>query len=178
MDKAKKYKEKILRIFSDKNGKILFFIILLGSVGMLLISLSEFLPSEKNTSKASDNYQTFDYEQEEFLENRIETELSKISGAGKTSVMLTFDSSKEYYYAKNSTKEEDSEEKNTEFEYVVIEGENGEEPIIIKTTEAQIRGVLVICEGGDDPSVREKIIDALCALLDISSNCVSVAKMA
>lgn len=180
MNNIKKYKEKLIGIFSDKNSKTLFFIILLGSVGMLLISLSDFFPSEHSLddSTADKHQQTIDYEQEELLESRIEAEISKISGAGETSVLLTFDSSEEYFYAKNSTEEEDSEEKNTEHEFVVIEGESGEKPVVIKTKKAKIRGVLVICEGGDDPTVREKIIEALCALLDIPSNCVSVAKMA
>ena len=59
-----------------------------------------------------------------------------------------------------------------------MEGAEGEEPIVLKTDEAKIRGVLVVCEGGDDPFVCEKILEAICALLDVPSNKVSVAKMA
>ena len=61
---------------------------------------------------------------------------------------------------------------------MIIDGENGEEPIVIKTVGAKIRGVFVVCEGGDDPVIKEKIIKALCALLDIQSNQVSVTKLA
>ena len=57
-------------------------------------------------------------------------------------------------------------------------GDDGEKPIVIRTDEAKIRGVLVICEGGKNPLVREKIIEAVCALFNIPSNKVSVAEMA
>ena len=53
-----------------------------------------------------------------------------------------------------------------------------EEPLVLKTKEAKIRGVLVVCEGGENPLVCEKVLEAVCALLDIPSNKVSVAKMA
>ncbi|MBR5310108.1 MAG: hypothetical protein IKU42_03175 [Oscillospiraceae bacterium] len=178
MDKIKSYKEKIIKTFSEKKGKVIYLIFLLGFVGILLISLSELFPEEKTSGINSEKQKTAVYEYENLLEERIETEISKISGAGKTSVLLTFDTSKEYFYAENSFIEENSEEKNTENELVIVDGEKGEEPVIIRTKEAKIRGILVICEGGDDPTVREKIIEALCALLDIPSNCVSVAKMA
>ena len=92
--------------------------------------------------------------------------------------MLTFASSKEYFYAENFSEDRSDTEKKNESEIVIIEGENGEKPVILKTEEEDIRGVFVICEGGDNAVVREKIIEALCALLDIPSNSVSVAKMA
>ncbi|MBR5872423.1 MAG: stage III sporulation protein AG, partial [Oscillospiraceae bacterium] len=65
-----------------------------------------------------------------------------------------------------------------EDEIVIIEDDDGEKPIVIRTDEAKIRGVLVICEGGKNPLVREKIIEAVCALFNIPSNKVSVAEMA
>lgn len=179
MDKIKKYKDKVIKIFTEKNNKSVYFIFLLGALGILLITLSDLFPEKSNENGNPDTENRFEsYNQEEILENRIEEIISKISGAGKTSVMVTFDSSKEYFYAKDSSEDSNPEEKKREYEFVVIEDNDGEKPIVIKSEEAKIRGVLVICEGGDNPSVREKIIEALCALLDIPSNCVSVAKMA
>ena len=112
------------------------------------------------------------------LEEKLEEEISKISGAGKTSVMITFDSSKEYFYAQNSSEDIDETEVKKENEFVITEGESGDTPIMLKTKEAKVRGVLVICEGGENALVREKIIESVCALLDIPSNHISVAKMA
>ena len=40
-----------------------------------------------------------------------------------------------------------------------------------------MEGVAVICSGGDDIVVKEKIIDCVCALFNISATRVSVAKL-
>lgn len=179
MDIIKNLNTKIKELFGKKQSKKTMFILLLGCVGMLLICLSEFIPEESGSTKiVSAEPQADVSAREEELEKRLEGILSKINGAGETVVMLTFASSKEYFYAENFSEDRDETENSRETEIVIIDGENGEEPIVIKTAEAEIRGVLVICEGGENALVREKIIEALCALLDIPSNRVSVAKMA
>ncbi len=179
MENVKNFIKKIKIFFNSKENKKLYIIFLLGCIGILLISLSEFSSSASEVSASKSAISTNPvFEPDEKLETRLEEEISKISGAGKTSVMLTFDSSKEYFYAKNSNESVDENEKNREQEFVVIEGKDGDEPIILKTAEAKVRGVLVVCEGGNNAVVREKIIEALCALLDISSNHISVAGMA
>lgn len=179
MEAINKLNIKIKDFFGKMQSKKAMFVLLLGCVGMLLVGLSELIPAEKESAKNVSNKNEPDIsEREEALEERLEIMLSEIEGAGKTSVMLTFDSSKEYFYAENSSEDRKDSENSKESELVIINGENGEEPIVIKTAEADIRGVLVICEGGGNALVREKIIEALCALLDIPSNRVSVAKMA
>ncbi len=170
---------KIKNFFGKNQKKSVTAVLILGCAGMLIIFLSEFLSTEPKSGINENSGVAFDNSEyvKEF-EARLESKISKIKGAGKTSVMLTFASSKEVLYAENFTEEKDDTQMGKESEIVIIEGENGEEPIILKSEEAKIRGVLVICEGGDNASVREKIIEALCALLDIPSNKVSVARMA
>ena len=92
--------------------------------------------------------------------------------------MLTLDSSEEFSYAQNSTEEIFENESTRKSEIITVENGSSETPVIVKTTEAKIRGILVICKGGDDPFVSEKIIESLRALLDVPSNRISVAKMA
>ena len=62
--------------------------------------------------------------------------------------------------------------------------ENSKELVYIdgtttKTKEIQplIRGVLVLCEGGDDPTVVERITQAVTKTLGISSAKVCIAKL-
>ena len=104
--------------------------------------------------------------------------VSSLERAGNTPRPITFDSSKEYFYAKNSSENIGDSETEKESEFVILDSSEGEKPIVLKTDEAKIRGVLVVCEGGKDPFVCEKILEAICALLDIPSNKVSVAEMA
>ena len=167
------------KLFEDNKNKKLIWIVLAGCIGILMISVSELTANDNSEyTERKDQYAFLAEEQTLMLETKLEEKISEISGAGKTSVMITADSSKEYFYAENHSENSEETEKSIEREFVVIEGENGDEPIVLKIKESKIRGVLVICEGGNNPVIKEKIIEAVCALLDVSSNSVSVAKMA
>jgi stage III sporulation protein AG len=85
-------------------------------------------------------------------EGDLERMLANIRGAGKTKVLLTMENSVEYVYLKDST---------------------------TKTKEIQphIRGVLVVCEGGDDPVAVERITTAVTKALDISTAKVCITKL-
>ena len=176
MSEIKSFVSKFKDIFSVIKNKKNVLIVSLGFIGIFLIFISEIVPErEKEIVKTpSDLPSGFELE----LEKRLEEAVSQISGAGKTDITITLDSSKEYFYAKNSSENIDDSETEKESELVILEGAEGEEPIVLKTDEAKIRGVLVVSEGGNDPLVCEKILEAICALLDIPSNKVSVAKMA
>ena len=82
----------------------------------------------------------------------LQTVISKIEGAGKTEVLLTMENSVEYVYLDNSTTK-------------------------TKEIEPLIRGVLVVCEGGDDPVVVERVTDAVTKALDISTAKVCITKL-
>ena len=176
MSEIKSFVSKFKDMFSVIKNKKNVLIVSLGFIGIFLIFISEIVPErEKEIVKTPSDFPSgFELE----LEKRLEEAVSQISGAGKTDITITLDSSKEYFYAKNSSENIDDSETEKESELVILEGAEGEEPIVLKTDEAKIRGVLVVCEGGNDPLVCEKILEAICALLDIPSNKVSVAKMA
>ena len=82
----------------------------------------------------------------------VKTYSTKIQGAGKTEVLLTMENSVEYVYLDNSTTK-------------------------TKEIEPLIRGVLVVCEGGDDPVVVERVTDAVTKALDISTAKVCITKL-
>ena len=91
--------------------------------------------------------------------------------------MITLKSTKEGVYAKN-TENSSTEGSNSENnEYVIYDGENGDSPLLLKEKFPSVEGVAVICSGGDDIVVKEKIIDCVCALFNISATRVSVAKL-
>ena len=43
--------------------------------------------------------------------------------------------------------------------------------------EPRVKGVVVVCEGGDRPEVVGKVVDAVTVALDISSARVSVSRL-
>lgn len=179
MDSFKKFFEEIKKTISKmKAGKSLL-ILLLGCFGILLIGFSELIPSEKEEISEFSEGESFRIrEKEEEIEERIKNAVTKIKGAGKTEVTVMLESSGEYFYAENHSENSEENSFERESEYVIIDGEKGEKALLIKLKEAEIRGVLIVCEGGKNPIVAEKIIDAVRSLLNIPSNKVSVAEMA
>jgi len=167
--------------FKDKDiTKLLLWV---GIIGIGLIFLSEFIPesSSAKTENAA-SVTGFCFEKEQKLEKRLEEMISKIDGAGKTKVMLTLDTSEQYYYltesVSRSSQSAEEFEKESEEEIARIDDGNGEKPVLQKIDESKIRGVLVVCQGGNNAKIKESILNAVCAVLNLSSEQVSIAKMA
>ncbi len=90
-------------------------------------------------------------EYEEVLEKRLSDILSGIEGVGELSVMVTLECSEETEYGKN-------------------------EEMLLSVKMPRVRGVIVVCGGGDSVVVQEKVIRAVSGVLGISSARVSVIK--
>lgn len=166
-------KKIILRIKSDKKAMLIIFIGLLGII-LIMLSGSE---SEKKTETDNNNQQIILSERE--LACDVEKFIENIDGAGKSKVILTFDSFEETVYAIDKN-ESFSQNGNSDVEnkYVIIDNDKGEGGMQLKIISPKIRGVAVLCKGGDNPIVKEQIITAISALFDISTNKISVATMA
>ena len=106
-----------------------------------------------------------------------------MQGAGKTGVMITLDSGKEYLYAQNTSVEESSDsssqKRSEENEYYTVKDtSNGETPVIIRESEPQVRGVIVVCEGADNSAVKAAITHAVSSIFNIAESKISVNKIA
>lgn len=169
--------EKIKDIF--KKDKKLLIILILAIVGILLLLVSELIPDTKSEISKEDSQTMSEYA--ESMENKLKKIISSIEGAGNTDVMVTVDTSEENVFAKEiKTDEESNENKKStkyEYEYIVIKsGSNGESGMLLKVIEPNIRGVAIVCDGGDNPAVKEDIINTVSAVLDIKTNKISVCK--
>lgn len=163
----------ILKIKSDKKA---MFIILIGFAGMLLIMLSG-SDNENKYETTLDNQQIILSERE--LSYDVENFIENIDGAGRSKVILTFESYEETVYAYDQNESYNHNgESDVENKYVIIDNGEGEGGLKLKILSPKIRGVAVLCKGGDNPVVKERIIMALAALFDISTNKISVATMA
>ncbi|HZK22099.1 MAG TPA: hypothetical protein VFC76_07505 [Oscillospiraceae bacterium] len=178
------YKNK-MNVFLHKlrSDKKLLAILILAVVGSFLLAISEVLPAAKKekvkTTGENDVYLT---EYTKTLEENLEAIISDISGAGKCRVMVTIDCAVEKVYAQNVKSEiesyEDKDIKNGTGEYIIIKSDAGTQSgLLITVVEPKIRGVAVVCEGGDSYLIKEAITDTVTALFSIRGNKVSVAKM-
>lgn len=112
------------------------------------------------------------------IESRLCSLLSDIEGAGAVEVMITLESGEEQVFARDSDSSLDNEADGDKSikeksEYVIVDGQ----AVRVKTVEPEIRGVAVVCEGGNDFTVKQSIVQAVTAVLGISAARVSVAQM-
>ncbi len=169
--------DKIKKLL-NKDKKI-FVLVILALAAIVFLIISEFAESEKkevitDSVKATDEYT-------EKIEKKLTELISSVEGAGQTVVMVTLEASEENIFAKeiktDDDKTGDKSSSKYEYEYVVIKnGSSTENGMLLKVTEPDIRGVAIVCDGGDNAAVRENIINTVSAVLDIKTNNISVCK--
>ena len=154
-------------------------ILIVGFIGIVLLFFSEIFFQEDDVEEI-ETYNT-DEEYCVYLENKIQSYIEKIDGAGKTEVIITLSETTEYIYAtddkdvrKNNSNSDDA---TIEKDYVIIENNNNDVGLLIKTIEPKVRGVAVSCEGGDNTKVQQQIFSTIEALLDISTSNISISKL-
>lgn len=177
MKKILKFDKIIDALNADKKTALIFIV---GFLIIFLIFISE--ASNDNTDKETkpNNEISLDTYCNE-MEDKVQSIVSSIDGAGKTKVMITIDETKEYIYAKNESSQnkssDNSHNKDVENDYVIIEQNNDDSGLLVKTIEPKIKGVAIVCEGGDDPSVQQEIYSTVSALFNISTTRISITKL-
>ena len=86
------------------------------------------------------------------LEENLLSVVTQIEGVGKAKIFLTMDNNGENVYLNNSDTK-------------------------TKSITPVVRGVVIVCGGGDDPLVVSRVMSAVTKSLDISSNKVCVTKL-
>ncbi|MBO5143307.1 MAG: stage III sporulation protein AG [Clostridia bacterium] len=123
----------------------------------------------------------------ETLEEKMANILSLINGAGKVDVLITYSSGSEQipmYNTKQNTiitEESDkaggtrkTEEVSNEQNIIFNENGNVKTPVLKQTINPQIVGVLVVADGAENINIKENIINAVKAALDVPSHRVQV----
>ncbi len=147
--------------------------------GIILIVISN-LSFTNKTEEETATEQEHGFSEKEYssqLEGRIEEMISSLYGAGRSKVIVTLDCDYETVYAKDGSYSKDDLSSDEESEYIIIDSDEREDGLVLKTVTPKVRGVAVLCEGGDNPSVIQAIVDMLSALLDIGTNNISVSKI-
>ncbi len=165
-EKIKTAAKNILgRIPKEKRPILIAFV---GIALMAFILFTDFSPPKKSEPE-SDSYNNIYTDFAAETEKKLCDIVSSIDGAGRCKVMVTIESGEENIYAENI--------KGEESEYVVIETNSDEGGLLLKVIRPKIRGVAIVCDGGDKFTVKNSIIETVCAALGIRSTRVSVTKM-
>ena len=133
----------------------------LGLAGILLIFFSE-LPG---TARSQAQGQT-----------------EAVQGAGQVHVMVTLEATGQSVYAQDeelssSSGQDGQRQSSTRTEHVIIDSGAGKTPLLEQAYEPEVRGVAVVCEGGDDILVVGRITELVSVVLGIPTNRICVTKM-
>ncbi|MFZ2538292.1 MAG: stage III sporulation protein AG [Oscillospiraceae bacterium] len=176
--------------FKIDDKKLKIFVII-GLVGIALIFLSTFFSGEKKGVSIEEVKLPEGTLTNEQYEQKLETEvgelINSIEGVGKAKIMVTLLNGIEYVYAteeslntdKTNTAEQTvAQRQSSEKKTILIEDDNGRRKALLKTTlEPTVKGVVIVCDGGNDITVQERVTEAVKAILNISSTRICVTKL-
>lgn len=154
--------------------------------GMLLEQKTE----EKEQGKEAAGQQYSDVEYAGYLEERLKQVLGQMEGVGRVEVMITVSDKGERVVEKETaqtgtvTTETDQaggsrsiSEQTSEETAIYTEIGSESAPYVRKELLPKLEGVVVVAEGGGDPSVVSNISEAVKALLPIEAHRIKVVKM-
>lgn len=173
--------EKIKKVL--KNPKLL---VIFGLCGILLIFLSSFFTdNDKNSTSGVFGTETYTVtEYKESLEKSVKSIVTGITGDKKPTVVITLESGVRYSYAtidetdssSSSGNSSDQTSESKKQSYITVKtADGGEQPLIITEIMPEVRGVAIICSGGNQQATAEKIKNAVTAALNITSKRVHIS---
>lgn len=150
-----------------------------GLAGMLLLCMSEWLPAGQSTQNAAQSSQqsqtAAEYEQQ--LETRLAALIRAMDGAGETVVMVTLDCGEETTYAADTRTEKTSEDTCSSAASQRTHLLAGAQPVVQSVQAPQVRGVAVLCQGGDNAGTQRRITELVSALTGVGASHITVNKM-
>lgn len=139
-------------------------LLLLGlAAGVVLLILGN--RAEKTPDEPVVTHETFSFEAyEESLSKRLAEMIARVEGVSGVHVMLTL----ERGYSEELAKDGEN--------YLTVKQSDGGQGTVTLSQEApEIKGVAVICKGGDDPTVQKQIIEMISALFHLSASRIFVS---
>lgn len=153
-----KEKKSISKFFSRHKKELIT--LLLAAVGAVLLIIGEFDFGKDET--AVQEYTDVGF-YTEYLEDKIEKMCKSISGIDEAEVLLTLDCSSEYIYGESAS------------DYLILKKNDGEEAAMLREIYPKVRGIAVVCTGGDLPRIKETVTELLSASMGISVSKIKVA---
>ena len=168
---------------SDKGRRVIVIALIAAAV---IIVVSSIVPQSKTHSVNENTDETFKAsEYEKNTQERLCEILKRIDGVGRCYVLVTVADSGEMNYYKEISRDTETERRadgsqkeseKSEEKYVVTEDRDGNQSALSAyRLMPRTVGVIVVCDGGNVPTVREKVINAVKAALGIGADRIFVA---
>lgn len=155
---------------------------ILGICGIVLILLSEIIPDSENDDKsataANDPVTEDTYEYKKQTEAELCKILGEIKGVGSIKVMVTIEGTTEYVYAEELDTDTDKDGEKTSEQYknevVMVEQDGRKDALVKKIIKPQISGVVIVCQGGGDANLSERVLRAASVALNLPASRICV----
>ncbi len=158
MELKKLLPHKAVDFIKDSNKLKIIIILIIG------VFLMTFMPEDVEKKEVHDTLNI--QEQEERLENI----LSKINGAGKVEVMITYYGSSQTSIAYETKSEVEEKSRQTDKRAVM----SGNSPVVIQELYPKVKGVIVVAQGADDIGVKRALREAVTAAMGVGASDVCV----
>lgn len=158
-------------------------VLLAGLAAAVLLLISTFSSQKEKAVDTKKTITTEEYTQQ--LEKRLTDTLGQVKGVGKVSVMVTLENGWEAVYAQEektgaqTTGDSDNRTSQNSYqnEYVIYDSQSGKQPLVTTNKEPEVKGVVVVCEGGDSVTVINSVTEVVRVVLGVPSNRVCVTKL-
>ncbi|MCT4508169.1 MAG: stage III sporulation protein AG [Tepidibacter sp.] len=174
------------RIYTILAAIIISLVLLVSVSGIFNHNADKNYPNANLVDKNDSSRRTIVSKEDE-LEDRLEKILSNIQGVESVKVMITFETNGELEPAFNETVATETTQENdstggrrvvtteNKTQTIVTKNNNqGNEPILLKSIEPQVRGVIVVADGAEDTVVKQRLYDAVKTVLQVSSHKIEV----
>ncbi len=148
----------------DKKTGLGIYILLLAGIALLAFGS---MPEKESQAEIEAVQVHEDYISE--LEERLAQMLSKIEGAGEVEVMLVAENSGSIDVGRDGNGESGKT--------VVLTKSGGSEALVLAENTPEVRGALIIAEGGGSAGLRASLTEAVSTALGLGAHRVRVYKM-
>lgn len=171
---TERWKEWRTRLLGkDKTVRVLLWV---GVAGILLIGISELFPSCSRTEDTAAVNLTAD-QVEQALEERITHLLRQVEGVGSCRVMVTLESDARTVYAADTVSSTGADgAASLSEEYLTVETDTGPVGLLVTRLQPTVKGVAVVCAGGGNTAVQQRVTQVVATAFHISERRVCVVK--
>ena len=173
-------KEKFSKLFGKNKNTTGLYIILI--IGILIVlfggNMMGGLVGGKQSGKTGEVMLP-----DESVEKRLEGIIAKIRGVGKVELLITYDSTGEKQFATDTSEHGSSlaettsggasrQEEDIKTDKKTITPSNS--PVVTKEVFPRVKGVVAVAEGAENAEVRQNILSAIKAALDVADHKISI----
>ena len=142
------------------------------AVGVILMMI----PKQETTFEEVQVTAKSDYV--ESVSAQLSALLSKMDGAGKVEVLLTYSCGEETIYQINEKTTGSSGADSSSVDTVIIsDAQRSEYGLVKQVNPAKCLGAIILCQGAESPALRYSIIEAVSKATGLGTDKISVLKM-